>query len=100
MESSRSASVLRAGAASSPSSASSPRPSPFAFAMAVPLCRLFLTIQHLAGEREIRLRALRRPVELERRHAVAGRFREPDIARDHGAIHLVAEMLEELGRHL
>jgi hypothetical protein len=58
----------------------------------------FHPAQHLAGERQVRERALRLRLELERRHAVRGRLGEPHVARDHRAEQLVAEVLLELGR--
>ena len=58
----------------------------------------FHPAQHFAGEREIRVRALRLRLELERRDAVRRRLGEAHVARNDRAIELVAEMLLELGR--
>src|SRR3989344_1775584 len=64
-------------------------------------CRWSLfAAQHLAREREIGLRALGLHVVADHRLAVRGGLGQPDVAWDHGAIELVAEMRLELCRYL
>jgi len=78
-------------------SASSPLPNPFSFT-APPL-----QVRCARGSRDeldVGLRALAFTIEGHRRRTVARRFREPHVARNHRGVHLVAEVLLQLGRHL
>src|SRR5262245_53579315 len=56
--------------------------------------------QHFAGKRDVRLGAARFDVVEHHRHAVAGRFAEADVARNHGSIHLVLEKFPHVPRDL
>src|SRR6266540_1166962 len=88
-------------------SASSPRPSPLSLAIGDTYCvygcwragRL-VAAEHLTGQREIRLRAFRGLVEMQYRNAIARRFGETDIARDHRTVEFVTEVLLQIGRHV
>src|SRR6266513_3742672 len=88
-------------------SASSPRPSPLSLAIGDTYCtcecrraRRFFAAEHLAGQREIRLRAFRGLVDVQRRNAVARRLGEADLARDHCTVEFVTEVLLQIGRHV
>src|SRR5471032_218711 len=94
-----------------PSRASSPRPRPFFFNVAFillprsailtlcPLKRAY-ALDHFRTELDIRLRATRCPVKHNTRQAVAGRFRQTDVAGNDDVEELVAEMLFQLIRYL
>src|SRR5262245_20085442 len=70
-----------------------PRPSPLRLAILDPL-------EELLGELQVAERALGVDVVQERRLAVAGRFGQPDVARNHRAKNLLAEVLARLAGHL
>src|SRR3954470_1945527 len=94
--------VAAAGGGSFASRASSPRPRPLNLAMQLlspGLLHLFAP-EHLTGKRQIRKRSLRRLVQVQSRYAVAWGFGKPHVARDDGAIELVAEMLLQVGGHV
>src|SRR5258708_28126750 len=74
-------------------SAESPRPSPFRLAILDPF-------QQLLGELQIAERALGVDVVEQRGLAVTRRFRETDVARNHGAKDPVPKVLACLARHL
>ena len=59
-----------------------------------------LAREHLAGERQVGLRAARLRVVQHHRQAVAGRFAEPDVPRDDGVERLFLEELPHVARHL
>src|SRR5216117_65988 len=82
--------------------ASRPLPSPLSFTGVSRSCcrRDAVTQENLACKGDVRLRALAFAVELHGGSAEAWRLGEPYVARDHGLVHLLAEMLLQLRRHL
>ena len=62
--------------------------------------RQLVAANHLAGERQIGESAARLLVVKQRGLAETRRLGQAHIARNHGAKHLVAEMLDQLRRHL
>src|SRR5439155_1340837 len=56
--------------------------------------------EDLARQGDVRLRALALAVELHGGRAEARRLGEPYVARNHGLVHLLAEVLLQLRRHL
>src|SRR5256885_16751224 len=101
----RSVACLSATGPASPSlsrRASRPLPSPLSFTgsprsghRSDPVPR-----KDLAREGNVRLRAFAFPIEIHGRSAEARRFGEPYIAGNHGLVHLLAEVLLQLRRHL
>src|SRR3981081_2164549 len=85
------------------SSASSPRPSPFNLAMQCPLGggdHILVPSPRFHRQREIRQCTFGSLVELQRGDTVAGRFGESNVAWDHRAIELFAEVLLQIRGHV
>src|SRR5256885_11704955 len=84
------------------SSASRPLPSPLSFTGAPRSCHRSDPVprKDFAREGDVRLRAFAFPIEVHSRSAEARRFGEPHVARNHGLVHLLAEVLLHLGGHL
>src|SRR6266513_2738761 len=82
--------------------ASRPLPSPLSFTgISRSYCRRdAVPGEDLVRQRDIRLRAFAFAIELDSGRAKARRFREPDVARNYGLVHLLAEVLLQLRRHL
>src|SRR5271165_2750249 len=96
--------VSRSDASPEPdNSASSPRPRPLSLAMRDSYrwrrrARRLVPSQDLSGERQISLRTLGCLVQVQRRDAITRRLGESNVARNHGAINLVAEVLLQIRR--
>src|SRR3989454_7056486 len=82
--------------------ASRPLPSPLSFTGVPRSCcrRNAVPGEDLARQGDIRLRAFAFAVELHGGRAEARRLGEPYVARNHGFVHLLAEVLLQLRRHL
>src|SRR5258706_16381243 len=82
--------------------ASRPLPSPLSFTGACPsYCRRDAAAQEdLPRQGDIGLRAFAFAIELHGGGAEAPGLGEPDVARDHGLVHLLSEVLLHLRRHL
>src|SRR5258708_21564626 len=82
--------------------ASRPLPSPLSFTGACPsYCRRDAAAQEdLPRQGDIGLRAFAFAIELHSGSAEARRLGEPYVARNHGLVHLLAEVLLQLRRHL
>src|SRR6267154_965788 len=84
------------------SRASRPLPSPLSFTGVSRSCRRSDTVprKDLAREGDVRLRAFALAIEVDSGSAKARRFGEPYVAWNHGLVHLLAEVLLQLRRHL
>src|SRR3989442_663002 len=82
--------------------ASRPLPSPWSFTGISRSCcrRDAVPGKDLARQGDVRLRPLALAVELHGGRAEARRLGEPYVARNHGLVHLLAEVLLQLRRHL
>src|SRR5712691_12434625 len=82
--------------------ASSPLPSPLSFTGVSRSCRRCNAVsqENLARQGDVRLRAFAFAIELHGGSAEARRLGESHVARDHGLVHLLAEVFLQLRRHL
>src|SRR5258708_39610795 len=82
--------------------ASRPLPSPLSFIGISRSCcrRDAVPGEDLAREGDVRLRAFAFAIELHCGRAEARRLGEPYVARNHGLVHLLAEVFLQLRRHL